>query len=62
MLAKSSTDPEPVRRSGCFTVDLREMARWLAWGVLAGGLIQLLLHVPPLIQRGLLGGAGEAVL
>src|SRR5215469_6250063 len=22
-------DPEPVRRFGCFTVDLREMARWL---------------------------------
>src|SRR5216683_828722 len=22
-------DPEPVRRSGCFTADLREMARWL---------------------------------
>jgi len=23
-------DPEPVRRFGCFTADLREMARWLA--------------------------------
>ena len=22
-------DPEPVRRFGCFTVDLREMAQWL---------------------------------
>ena len=22
-------DPEPVRRFGCFTTDLREMARWL---------------------------------
>ena len=22
-------DPEPVRRFGCFTVDLRDMARWL---------------------------------
>jgi hypothetical protein len=22
-------DPEPVRRFGCFTADLREMARWL---------------------------------
>ena len=22
-------DPEPVRRFGCFTVDLREKARWL---------------------------------
>jgi hypothetical protein len=24
-----AADPEPVRRFGCFTADLREMARWL---------------------------------
>jgi len=32
-----------------------ELARWLAWGLLAGGLVQLLLHLPPLGKHGLLG-------
>ena len=34
------------------------MARWLAWGVLAGGVIQLAIHIPPLIRFGLLGRRG----
>lgn len=34
-----------------------DMARILAWGVLAAGGVQLLLHVPPLFARGFLGGA-----
>lgn len=33
-----------------------EMARWLSWGVLLGGVVQLLLHLPPLVRRGLLAG------
>ncbi len=37
-----------------------EMARWLCWGLLAGGLVQLLVHVPPLRRFGLLG-VGTAV-
>ena len=32
-----------------------ELARWLAWGLLAGGLVQLLLHLVPLRKYGLLG-------
>ncbi|HEX6886047.1 MAG TPA: lipid II flippase MurJ, partial [Planctomycetota bacterium] len=32
-----------------------ELARWLAWGLLAGGVVQLLLHLPPLGKHGLLG-------
>lgn len=32
------------------------MARWLAWGLLLGGLVQLLVHVPPLARYRLLGG------
>jgi putative peptidoglycan lipid II flippase len=36
------------------------LARWLAWGLLGGGVLQLLLHVAPLRVHGLLGpGAGE---
>jgi len=31
-----------------------DMARVLAWGVLASGLVQLLLHLPPLLRFGLL--------
>jgi putative peptidoglycan lipid II flippase len=31
-----------------------DMARLLAWGVLAGGAVQLLLHAPPLVRFGLL--------
>ncbi len=34
-----------------------ELARWLAWGLLLGGAVQLLLHLPPLGRFGLLGGA-----
>jgi len=30
-----------------------EMARWVAWGVLVGGVVQLAVHVPPLFVRGL---------
>ncbi len=30
-----------------------EMARWVAWGVLLGGLVQLAVHLPPLWPRGL---------
>jgi hypothetical protein len=30
-------DPEPVRRFGCFTADLREMGRWLAAKGQSGG-------------------------
>jgi len=35
------------------------LVRWLAWGVLAAGLAQLVLLVPPLRGRGLLGGAAR---
>ncbi|MFT5290683.1 MAG: putative peptidoglycan lipid II flippase [Planctomycetota bacterium] len=31
-----------------------EMARWVAWGVLFGGLVQLAVHIPPLLSNGLL--------
>jgi putative peptidoglycan lipid II flippase len=34
-----------------------ELARWLAWGLLLGGTVQLLLHLPPLGRFGLLGGS-----
>jgi putative peptidoglycan lipid II flippase len=34
-----------------------ELARWLAWGLLFGGGVQLLLHLPPLGRFGLAGGA-----
>jgi len=34
------------------------MARWLAWGVLAGGVIQLVIHIPALVRFGLLGRSG----
>jgi putative peptidoglycan lipid II flippase len=41
-----------------------ELARWLAWGLLLGGGVQLALHLPPLGRFGLLGDAsgqrGEA--
>ena len=36
-----------------------ELARWLAWGLLLGGTVQLLLHLPPLGRFGLVGGTGE---
>jgi len=36
-----------------------DMARLLAWGVLGAGLLQLLLHVPPLVRFGLLWKQGE---
>jgi putative peptidoglycan lipid II flippase len=32
------------------------MARWLAWGLLLGGLVQLLVHLGPLARHHLLGG------
>lgn len=32
-----------------------ELARWLAWGLLFGGLLQLFLHLPPLAKFGLRG-------
>jgi putative peptidoglycan lipid II flippase len=32
------------------------MARWLAWGLLLGGLVQLLVHLVPLARHHLLGG------
>lgn len=35
-----------------------ELARWLAWGLLFGGVVQLALHVPPLGRFGLLGDTG----
>ena len=35
------------------------MARWLAWGVLAGGVLQLLIHLPPLLRFGLLPSRKE---
>ncbi len=36
-----------------------ELARWLAWGLLLGGVVQVLMHVPPLRRFGLTGdGAG----
>jgi len=35
-----------------------ELARWLAWGLLLGGTVQLVLHFPPLGRFGLLGGSG----
>lgn len=37
-----------------------KLARWLAWGLLAGGFLQLLVHLPPLAKFGLAGEtAGE---
>ena len=35
-----------------------ELARWLAWGLLLGGAVQLALHVPPLGRFGLVGDTG----
>ncbi|NOT32215.1 MAG: hypothetical protein HOP15_17355, partial [Planctomycetes bacterium] len=35
-----------------------ELARWLAWGLLFGGVVQLALHVPPLGRFGLLEDTG----
>jgi putative peptidoglycan lipid II flippase len=35
-----------------------ELARWLAWGLLLGGAVQLALHFPPLGRFGLAGDAG----
>ena len=35
-----------------------ELARWLAWGLLLGGAVQFLLHLPPLGRFGLAGDAG----
>ena len=35
-----------------------ELARWLAWGLLLGGFVQLLVHVPPLGRCGLMGAVG----
>jgi putative peptidoglycan lipid II flippase len=35
-----------------------ELARWLAWGLLLGGAVQLALHVPPLARFGLSGDTG----
>ena len=32
-----------------------ELARWLAWGLLLGGFLQLLVHLPPLARFGLAG-------
>ncbi len=37
----------------------REMARWIAWAVLGGGLLQLVLHVPPLVRHRLLPSPGH---
>ncbi|MAB78340.1 MAG: murein biosynthesis integral membrane protein MurJ [Planctomycetes bacterium] len=39
--------------TGLFDVQW-EMARWIAWGVLVAGLLQLAILVPPLLSRGLL--------
>lgn len=36
------------------------MARWLAWGVLVGGVVQLAIHGPPLVRFGLLGRSAAA--
>jgi putative peptidoglycan lipid II flippase len=36
-----------------------ELARWLAWGLLLGGVVQLLLHLVPLRRHGLVGAVGE---
>lgn len=38
-----------------------EMARWLAWGVLAAGVVQLGVHVPALLRQGLLFRAAGVV-
>jgi putative peptidoglycan lipid II flippase len=35
-----------------------ELARWLAWGLLLGGVVQLALHLPPLGRFGLTGEVG----
>ena len=39
-----------------------DMARWLAWGVLFGGAVQLLLHIPPLVRHGLLPRRGRGAV
>jgi peptidoglycan biosynthesis protein MviN/MurJ (putative lipid II flippase) len=31
------------------------LARWLSWGLLLGGTVQLVLHFPPLRSHGLVG-------
>jgi putative peptidoglycan lipid II flippase len=36
-----------------------EMARWLAWGLLLGGLVQLFLHLVPLRRYELVGGPAD---
>ncbi len=36
-----------------------ELARWLAWGLLLGGVVQLGLHLPPLARFGLTRAAGD---
>jgi putative peptidoglycan lipid II flippase len=36
-----------------------ELARWLAWGLLLGGVVQLGLHLPPLARFGLTHAAGD---
>jgi putative peptidoglycan lipid II flippase len=35
-----------------------ELARWLAWGLLLGGTVQLVIHLPPLRRFGLVGDVG----
>ena len=47
-------------RTDLFDVQF-EMARWVSWGVLAGGVLQLLILVPPLARNGLLGRKGPSV-
>jgi len=37
-----------------------EMARWVAWGVLVGGLVQLVIQLPALRRFGLFGAAGDS--
>lgn len=36
-----------------------ELARWLAWGLLLGGVVQVLMHLPPLGRFGLIGGSAD---
>jgi len=38
-----------------------EMARWVAWGVLAGGVLQLAILVPPMLSHGLLRRRGGEI-
>ncbi len=45
---------EPSLSGGALEARQWEMARWLSWGVLGGGAVQLLLHLPPMLSHGLL--------